>query len=65
MNPEELARRAIERRAIETVIWGMPAVNYDLMYEEMVRKTKGGFTRFFTGRACLTGRARRSRRTPT
>ena len=40
---EELARRAIERRAIEAVIWGMPAVNYDLMYQEMVRKAKGGF----------------------
>ena len=38
---EELARRAIDRRAVEAVIWGMPAVNYDLMYQEMVRKTKG------------------------
>ena len=27
----EIARRAIERRAVEAVIWGMPAVNYDLM----------------------------------
>ena len=29
---EELAHRAIERRAVEAVIWGMPAVNFDLMY---------------------------------
>jgi hypothetical protein len=28
---EDLARRTIERRAIEAVIWGMPAVNLDLM----------------------------------
>jgi hypothetical protein len=26
---EELARRALERRAIEAVIWGMPAANDD------------------------------------
>ena len=39
----DIARRAIERRAVEAVIWGMPAVNYHLMYQEMVRKTKGGF----------------------
>jgi hypothetical protein len=43
LSPEDLARRAIERRAVEAVIWGMPAVNYHLMYQEMVRKTKGGF----------------------
>jgi hypothetical protein len=29
----ELSHRAIERRAIEAVVWGMPAVNYDLMYQ--------------------------------
>jgi hypothetical protein len=40
---EDLARRTIERRAIEAVIWGMPAVNYDLMYQAMVRETKGTF----------------------
>lgn len=31
---EELQKRSIERRAIEAVIWGMPAVNYDLMLQE-------------------------------
>jgi hypothetical protein len=40
---DDLARRAVERRAIETVIWGMPAVNFDLMYQAMVRETGGGF----------------------
>jgi hypothetical protein len=40
---EELARRTVHRRAVEAVIWGMPAVNYHLMYEEMVRETKDGF----------------------
>ena len=39
----ELAERVIYRRGVEAVIWGMPAVNYQLMYEEMVRKVKGGF----------------------
>jgi hypothetical protein len=38
---EDLARRTIERRAVEAVIWGMPAVNYDLMRQEMFAKTKG------------------------
>ena len=38
---EELARRMIERRAVEAVIWGMPAVNYDLMLQEMLTKTDG------------------------
>jgi len=39
---EELSRRAVERRAIEAVVWGMPAVNYDLMYQAAVR-AKGAF----------------------
>lgn len=38
---EEFQRRAIERRAVEAVIWGMPAVNYDLMLREMLTKTEG------------------------
>ena len=40
---DDLSRRAIERRAVEAAIWGMPAVNYHLMYREMVRKAKGDF----------------------
>jgi hypothetical protein len=38
---DEFARRTIERRAVEAVIWGMPAVNYDLMLQEMLTKTAG------------------------
>jgi hypothetical protein len=33
----ELARRAIERRAVEAVIWGMPAVNTELMADQMMK----------------------------
>jgi len=37
----ELPGRAIQRRAVEAVVWGMPAVNNDLMHQAMVRETKG------------------------
>ena len=37
ISPGELTRRAVERRAVEAVIWGMPAVNYDLMYQAMLK----------------------------
>jgi hypothetical protein len=37
----DLANRTIQRRAVEAVIWGMPAVNYDLMLQEMLTKTNG------------------------
>ncbi|TXR46880.1 DUF1254 domain-containing protein [Phyllobacterium endophyticum] len=39
--PRELADRTTERRAVEAVIWGIPVVNYDLMLQEMLTKTKG------------------------
>src|SRR5580700_2846040 len=39
---DELARRTVRRRAVEAVIWGMPAVNYDLMYQAMVRDARAG-----------------------
>jgi hypothetical protein len=39
---EELSRRAVERRAVEAVIWGTPAVNFDRMYQAMVRDAKAG-----------------------
>jgi hypothetical protein len=35
--PDDLGHRTVERRAIETVIWGMPAVNFDLMLQEMLK----------------------------
>jgi hypothetical protein len=43
VTPEQLTERTIHRRAVEAVIWGMPAVNYQLMYQEMVDKVHGDF----------------------
>jgi hypothetical protein len=40
---DEVSRRTVERRAVEAVIWGMPVVNYELMYQAMVRDAKGQF----------------------
>jgi hypothetical protein len=36
-----IERQVVEHRAIEALIWGMPAVNRDLMYQAMLRETKG------------------------
>jgi hypothetical protein len=36
-SPEELNHRMIGRRAIETVIWGMPAVNFDRMLQAAIQ----------------------------
>jgi len=33
----------MHRRAVEAAIWGMAAVNYQLMFQEMVQKCKGDF----------------------
>jgi len=38
---DAVAQRMIERRAVEAVVWGMPAVNYDIMLQEMLAKTGG------------------------
>jgi len=37
LSAQDLNRRMIERRAVEAVIWGMPAVNTDLMYQAMLK----------------------------
>ena len=37
----ELAERTTHRRAVEAIIWGIPAVNYDLMFQSMVGDAKG------------------------
>jgi hypothetical protein len=37
MTVEDISRRAVERRAVEAVIWGMPAVNTELMYQAMAK----------------------------
>ena len=33
---DDLARRTLERRAVEAVIWGIPAVNFDLMLQAAI-----------------------------
>ena len=37
--PANIKEQMIYSRAIEAAIWGMPAVNYDLMLQEMLTKT--------------------------
>ncbi|HSF53256.1 MAG TPA: DUF1254 domain-containing protein, partial [Algoriphagus sp.] len=37
--PLNIQEQMIYQRAISAVIWGMPAVNYDLMLQEMLTKT--------------------------
>ena len=39
---EDLAKRAVERRGVEAMIWGMPAVNTDLMLQARCRRRVGG-----------------------
>ncbi|WP_198651608.1 DUF1254 domain-containing protein [Dyella sp. C11] len=36
MSPEELTQRNIERRAVDAFVWGMPAVNFQLMLDAFV-----------------------------
>ncbi len=40
--PAQLAERTLHRRAVEAVIWGMPAVNAELMFQAMA-KAKADF----------------------
>lgn len=35
----DVATRTLERRAVEAMVWGMPAANYDLMRQEMLDTT--------------------------
>jgi hypothetical protein len=37
-----IVQRTVEWRGVEAVIWGMPAVNFDRMYQAMVHDAKGG-----------------------
>jgi hypothetical protein len=41
LSADDLAKRLIHSRAVQAVIWGIPAVNYDLMLQEMLNKTPG------------------------
>jgi hypothetical protein len=43
LTPAELDERMLHRRAVEAVVWGMPAVNYDLMHQAAVREAEGDF----------------------
>ncbi len=43
-NAADLAARTIHRRAVEALIWGIPAVNVDLMCQSFVRDAKGAVT---------------------
>ena len=52
LSSEEIRRRTIQRRAVEAVIWGMPAVNFDLMFQAMSATPRATSTRSSTGRAC-------------
>jgi len=36
-DPTDVTERAVYRRAVEAAIWGMPAVNCELMYQAMAR----------------------------
>ncbi|WP_114350133.1 hypothetical protein [Paracoccus yeei] len=36
-SPADLQSEVIHRRAAEAVIWGMPAVNFDLMFQAMLK----------------------------
>jgi hypothetical protein len=38
---QDLNDRMVHRRAVEAVIWGIPAVNTDLMRQQMLTKTSG------------------------
>ncbi|WP_249142957.1 DUF1254 domain-containing protein [Bradyrhizobium liaoningense] len=40
LSPDDIAARNIQRRAVEAMIWGMPAVNADLMLQTMLKTTK-------------------------
>ena len=37
VSSKDLVARGVHRRAIEAVIWGMPAVNFDLLYQSMIK----------------------------
>ncbi|HEY2711865.1 MAG TPA: hypothetical protein VGI60_05065 [Chthoniobacterales bacterium] len=40
--PAELTQRTLQRRETEAVLWGMPAVNHNMMLQAMVRDIKAG-----------------------
>jgi hypothetical protein len=59
ISPDELAGRTTHRRAVEAVIWGMPAVNTDLMRQQMLSKTSGTVNQIIYWGRPSTGTTRR------
>jgi hypothetical protein len=43
LSSEDLARRTIERRAVEAAIWGMPIVSVDAMRQAFLRDAGGRY----------------------
>jgi hypothetical protein len=41
LSADDLNNRLIHGRAVEAIIWGMPAVNLDLMLQAMIGIAKG------------------------
>ena len=41
LTPEQLQERTLHRRAIEAAIWGIPAVNYEMLFQALVRDVEG------------------------
>jgi hypothetical protein len=41
--PQELASRTVNRRAVDAVIWGVPAVNLDMMRHAYFRDAKASY----------------------
>jgi hypothetical protein len=64
-NPSELRERALYRRAVEAAIWGMPVVNYHVMFQEWLARPVVTSTRRSTDRDCWIGRIKRSRQIQT
>ena len=42
LSSADLTQRTLARRAVESVIWGMPAVNFDRMYQAMGHDAQAG-----------------------
>jgi hypothetical protein len=54
LTPDQVAERGLHRRAVEAVIWGMPAVNAQLMFDA-VKQVGNDFNQMSTGRGRCPG----------
>jgi hypothetical protein len=55
--PASILENLVYSRAIEAVNWGIPVVNFELMYQA-ANKIGQGLIKLFIGRGYLTGRTR-------